>query len=79
MALCSTAVVTMCFPTRRFCQRAAWMAQLSPSVPQEVKQRASGGQSRASATVFRQAATRSAMARPRAYWALGLPNSSVRT
>ena len=55
------------------------MAQLSPSVPQEVKQRASGGQSRASATVFRQAATRSAMARPRAYWALGLPNSSVRT
>ena len=78
-ALCSTAVETMCFPTRRFCQRAERMAQLSPSVPQEVKRSCRGGAPRASATAARLSSTRSRAARPRGYWAEGLPKSSVRT
>ena len=57
MALCSTAVVTMCFPTRRFCHRAAVKAQLSDSVPQEVKNSRPGSQSSASAIPARQPST----------------------
>ena len=57
MALCSTAVVMMCLPVWRPCHRAAWMAQLSLSVPQEVKCRCSGGQCSASAMTARQPST----------------------
>ena len=78
-ALCSTAVVTMCRPMWRFCHTAAVMAQLSPSVPQEVKYSCFASQPMAAATVCRQLSTRFFMSSPRPYWALGLPNCSVST
>ena len=55
------------------------MAQLSLSVPQEVKYRFLAGQPRASATVLRQSSTRFFMSAPNAYWELGLPYCSVST
>ena len=66
-ALCSTAVVTICFPSRRFCQQAAVTAQLSASVPQEVKKSCLASQPRASATVFRQDSTCRFISSPRGY------------
>ena len=66
-------------PRRRFCQHPAVTAQVSPSVPQEVKYSRSGGQSRAPATVMRHWSSRRFMARPAAYWALGFANWSVNT
>ena len=78
-ALCSTAVVTMCFPRWRFCQQAAVTAQLSASVPQEVKNSCLASQPRAPATVRRQDSTRRFISSPRGYWELGLPNCSVST
>ena len=73
------AVVTMCFPFRFPSSRAARMAQLSPSVPQEVKTTSSARQPRAWATTARSAASRSAAAVPRAYRVEGLPKSRVIT
>ena len=49
----------ICFPTLRFWYNAARMAQLSPSVPQEVKTTCSGLQARALAMVPRLRSTRS--------------------
>ncbi len=78
-ALCSTAVVTMWFPTCRFCHTAARRAQLSPSVPQEVKCSPSAGQSSRAATALRQSSTRFFISAPKGYWELGFPYRSVRT
>ena len=78
-ALCSTAVVTMCFPTCRFCHAAARRAQLSPSVPQEVKYSPSAGQSSRAATARRQSSVRFFIDPPKGYWELGFPYCSVRT
>ena len=55
------------------------MAQLSPSVPQEVKKSDLGSQPRAPAMVRRQTATCFFISRPMGYWALGLANCSVKT
>ncbi len=55
------------------------MAQLSPSVPQEVKNSCSASQPRASATVRRQSSTCFFVSSPMGYWELGLPNCSVST
>ena len=55
------------------------MAQLSPSVPQEVKNSRPASQPRASATVLRQTSTCFFMSSPRGYWELGLPKRSVKT
>ena len=77
--LCSMAVVTMWRPTRRFWCRAARMAQLSPSVPQEVKKSSSGRHPRAPAITARSRSSRSLAARPAAYWAEGLAKCSVIT
>ena len=73
-ALCSTAVVMMCRPAWRPCHTAAEMAQLSDSVPQEVKCRFSGRHPRAPATVARHPSTSCFASRPRGYWDEGLPN-----
>ena len=59
------AVVTTWFPFRRFSSTAAEMAQLSPSVPQEVKKNSSGRHPRAPATTARSASRRWAAAFPR--------------
>jgi len=58
---------------------AAEMAQLSDSVPQEVKCRFSGRHPRAPATTARPSSTRALASRPRGYWEEGLPNCSVST
>ena len=55
------------------------MAQLSPSVPQEVKYSCFASQPTAPAMTARHASTRRCISCPMGYWALGLPNSSVRT
>ena len=78
-ALCSTAVEMICLPARRPCHRAARMAQLSLSVPQEVKTRDSALQPSAAATTARQSATSRAACSPRGYWEEGLPYCSVST
>ena len=78
-AACSMAVVTMCFPFRLPCSTAARMAQLSPSVPQEVKTTSSLRQPRAAATTARSRSRRSAAALPRAYREEGFPKPSVMT
>ena len=78
-ALCSTAVVMMCRPVWRPCHTAAEMAQLSDSVPQEVKCRFSGRHPRAPATTARPSSTRALASRPRGYWDEGFPNCSVST
>ena len=54
-------------------------AQLSASVPQEVKNSCLAPQPSASATVFRQTSTRRFISSPMGYWELGLPNCSVST
>ena len=72
-ALCSTAVVMMCLPVWRPCQMAACMAQLSDSVPQEVKYRRSGGQCSAPAITARQPSTAFFISCPAGYWEEGLP------
>ena len=66
-------------PRWRFCQQAAVTAQLSASVPQEVKNSCLAPQPSASATVFRQTSTRRFISSPMGYWELGLPNCSVST
>ena len=53
------------------------MAQLSPSVPQEVNATCSGRHPRAAATRPRPCSTRSLAFRPSSYWAEGLPKFSV--
>ena len=63
-AECSRAVVIICFPLRRLNSTAAWMAQLSPSVPQEVKKTSAGVQPRAAATAARSSLRRAAAACP---------------
>ena len=68
------AVVMMCRPVWRPCHAAARMAQLSDSVPQEVKCRADGWHPSAPAMVRRASSTSSLASRPRGYWAEGLPN-----
>ena len=55
------------------------MAQLSPSVPQEVKNSCLGSQPTALAMTARQSSIRRCISWPRGYWALGLPNCSVST
>ena len=73
-AACSMAVVTMCFPRRRFSSTPRRTAQLSPSVPQEVKNSSEGEQPNASATASRCSFTRRADSRPNSYREEGLPN-----
>ena len=67
----------MCFPVCRPSSTAPWMAQLSPSLPQEVKKSSSGLQPRAAASWARCAFTCSAARVPRAYREEGLPQPSV--
>ena len=55
------------------------MAQLSPSVPQEVKKSCLAWQPRAAATVSRQRSNCFFISSPMAYWELGLPNCLVKT
>ena len=64
-AACSKAVVMICFPFRLPSSTAPRMAQLSPSVPQEVKKISSGAQPRAAATWPRCSFSRLAASRPR--------------
>ena len=73
------AVVTMWRPTWRFCQQAARMAQLSPSVPQEVKKSWFASQSTALAITARQSSTLRRISCPKGYCALGLAYCSVST
>ena len=73
------AVVMICFPFRRPYSTAPRIAQLSPSVPQEVNTSSSGRQPRASATAARSALSRSAACAPKAYPEDGFPNASVMT
>ena len=58
------AVVTICFPFRRLSSTPFRMAQLSLSVPQEVKYTSPGAQPSARAAVSRYPLTRSAACRP---------------
>ena len=60
------AVVMICFPLRFPCSTAARMAQLSPSVPQEVKVNSSGRQPSLPATTARYSFTLAAAAWPMA-------------
>ena len=60
------AVVMMCLPRRLPCSAAARTAQLSPSVPQEVKVSSAGSQPRRRATAALCSATRAAAAWPAA-------------
>ena len=55
------------------------MAQLSDSVPQEVKYRRSGGQCSAPATTARQPSTAFFISCPAGYWEEGLPKCWVST
>ena len=73
-AACSIAVVTMCFPRRRFSSIPRRSAQLSLSVPQEVKNNSAGEQPTAAATVSRPSFTRWAACRAYPYREEGLPN-----
>jgi hypothetical protein len=70
------AVVTMCLPRRRFRSAPRRRAQLSPSVPQEVKTTSPGAHPRAAATVSRSAFTLWAASRPNPYREEGLPKPS---
>mgnify|MGYP006877033272 CR=1 FL=1 len=69
----------MCLPLCRFCHRAACMAQLSLSVPQEVKYRRSAGQPSAPAMTARQPSTAFFISTPMGYWEEGLPKCAVST
>ena len=71
------AVVMMCRPFRRPYSAAVRTAQLSPSVPQEVKTSSSGAQPRRPATAARCSFSAAAAACPRAYPEEGLPYPSV--
>ena len=67
----------MCFPVRRPSSTAPWMAQLSPSVPQEVKKSSSGRHPRPAAAWARWRFTASAAWLPRAYREDGFPHPCV--
>ncbi len=55
------------------------MAQLSPSVPQEVKYTLFTSHPKAAATVSRQLSICLFISSPMEYWLLGLPNRFTRT
>ena len=69
----------MCRPVWRPCHTAAEMAQLSLSVPQEVKYSCSALQPSAPAMTARQRSTAAFISTPMGYWEEGLPNCSVST
>ena len=77
IAGCSMAVVTMCLPRlpRRF--TVPKTAQLSASVPPEVKNTRSGSAPRAAATSLRAERRARAVSMPKPYRAEGLPQFSV--
>ena len=66
-------------PVWRPCHAASEMAQLSLSVPQEVKNSRSGLQPSACATTARALSTMALASRPSGYWAEGLPYWPVST
>ena len=64
----------MCFPRRRFSSTPRRMAQLSLSVPQEVKYSSAGAHPKAPAMVSLSSFTRRAASRPYPYREEGFPN-----
>ena len=71
------AVVMMCLPRLPIRLAAPKMAQLSASVPPEVKNTRSGSAPSAAATFMRAARSCRAVSMPKLYSALGLPQFSV--
>ena len=71
------AVVTIWFPFFRFSSTAAEMAQLSPSVPQEVKKSSWGRHPKALAMTARSASRRWTASLPIGYREEGLPKPAV--
>ena len=71
------AVVTMCFPRLPMRFAVPNTAQLSASVPPEVKNTRSGSAPMAAATAWRAVRSSRAARMPKSYRALGLPQFSV--